>query len=433
MKKYGGYLIHFDEPNRVGRLLQELVFNGKFTDTLSAPDWKPKELEICFLSWDGQSFAHAGLVRRGRHVATAKYRVEFFSFVTIEPSLSFSDLHEHMRMPIEYHLIAVSMGNGVRLSPEDWGEFLSVVKKLRPRLAHDLDLLERKRLAGAREFTHDGFETVAQEKDAVSLAASIAGFDRTEVLGDYAAPDANAPAPFLQGLSRARLREDTMLFHDARVLPGWKEIEKYNVGATEFEKEGRKLTVMNVNRTRVEESLGVDLIYYQHTFDAFILVQYKRMRRGDDGKPSYRPSDAAFKAEIARMREFKKVNAAAAAPKCLKNYRLNNECFYFKLCDEVTFSPYSKDLIGGMYLPLEYWDLLQGSPAVRGRNGGLVFSYKTVKRYLTNTGFIGLMQESWIGSCGGHSKALSKLIHGLLDESHSVILAVEEEDVEPEE
>jgi hypothetical protein len=46
----------------------------------------------------------------------------------------------------------------------------------------------------------------------------------------------------------------------------------------EFQQGPRKLTVINVNRSGVEHALGVDLVYYNHEFDSYVLVQYKRMK-----------------------------------------------------------------------------------------------------------------------------------------------------------
>ena len=47
-------------------------------------------------------------------------------------------------------------------------------------------------------------------------------------------------------------------------------------------------------------------------------------------------------------------------------YRLNPEAFYFKLCEEISFTPLSNNLIRGMYLPLDYWEILTAAPESRG-------------------------------------------------------------------
>jgi hypothetical protein len=49
------------------------------------------------------------------------------------------------------------------------------------------------------------------------------------------------------------------------------------------------------------------LIYYNHAYESFVMVQYKRMTRGNDERKEaeYRPtSDGSYKAELQRMVDF---------------------------------------------------------------------------------------------------------------------------------
>jgi hypothetical protein len=82
---------------------------------------------------------------------------------------------------------------------------------------------------------------------------------------------------------------------------------------------------MNANRTRVEEALGVDLLYNHHQYASYVLVQYKRMRREsleNDG-PVYRPTDESYKSETARMKSFLTEHGEVSAPGALGDYRLD--------------------------------------------------------------------------------------------------------------
>ena len=61
------------------------------------------------------------------------------------------------------------------------------------------------------------------------------------------------------------------------------------------------LTILNCNRQPLEQTLGVDLVYYSHRFDSFVLVQYKRMSEGKRGA-EYRPrNDPSHEKELKRM------------------------------------------------------------------------------------------------------------------------------------
>lgn len=58
--------------------------------------------------------------------------------------------------------------------------------------------------------------------------------------------------------------------------------------------------MLNVNASKIENTLGCDLIYYTHRYDAYVLVRYKRLRRGSRDL-AYRP-DKHLASELARMR-----------------------------------------------------------------------------------------------------------------------------------
>ena len=157
-------------------------------------------------------------------------------------------------------------------------------------------------------------EQVALERDAVGVALDI--FDRSsqlrqETLRRWVPPPGTLP-PFLKGIEQSKLTEEQMLAHDSKVFPG-AEAVAIHIGAT-FTVGERTLSVVYLNRTSVEKSLGVDLIYYNHQFDAYTLVQYKRMNKGPVKKNApdswvFRPSsDRNFGIEIERMQQFRREN-----------------------------------------------------------------------------------------------------------------------------
>jgi hypothetical protein len=78
----------------------------------------------------------------------------------------------------------------------------------------------------------------------------------------------------------------------------------------------------------------------------------------------------------------------------------------------------------GIYIALDYWDVLAVSPDVRGPRGGIVFGYDTVKRYLTNSLFIPLVQRAWIGSTGVGSAELIRVVRDGADAGRSMMVAL---------
>jgi hypothetical protein len=163
---------------------------------------------------------------------------------------------------------------------------------MRPNIAESLDRLDDLRRLSPELFRKPGYEVLAEERDAVNLALRMSGFDQNELL-DWVPPAGERLAPFLQDLQRARISEDQMIAHDAEVFGDWERLKRYQVGATVFRKGPERLTVMNINRHSIEHTLGVDLFYYQHRYDSYVMVQYKRMVK-DNGAAIYRPTDKSY-------------------------------------------------------------------------------------------------------------------------------------------
>ncbi|MBE9009997.1 hypothetical protein IQ250_07235 [Pseudanabaenaceae cyanobacterium LEGE 13415] len=221
-----------------------------------------------------------------------------------------------------------------------------------------------------------------------------------------------------------------MIAHDAEAFGEWKKIERHVVGTAVFERGNERLTIMNVNRHAVEQTAGVDLIYYFYKYNSYILVQYKRMLREGDGL-MYRLNDVSYEKEFSRMEELEHIfnnNLQLSLPleNSLSNYRLNQGTFYFKLCPAEITDITSTDMIQGMYIPLDYWKLLICSEQTLGPRGGRRMTFNNVERYFTNTLFIQLVQEGWLGSSVENTNIITNFIRRAIEENRSVILSSQE-------
>ena len=78
-------------------------------------------------------------------------------------------------------------------------------------------------------------------------------------------------------LARVRLREDTVIEHDARSIPGWTLTSSYQTGRATFSQGDQVLEVITANKQPLEEIFGVDLIYLNRTHRALVMLQYKMM------------------------------------------------------------------------------------------------------------------------------------------------------------
>lgn len=420
MSASGGCIFVIDEDSRTKSVQKSIKARAAFTDTVSDAAWALREREIALVSFDGEHVKFAALVERSTLVATSKRRIRFFQLVDLE-DVPFVDLTVRVGESLKAYVFQSSTGQGGWVPPEIWSQVFRALKVLRPQQADSLEELDELRELSHQRFQEPFFRTVSEEKDGTGLALSFAGLRERETL--LWRPQ-RQPAPFLRSLSQARLREDTMISHDASIFAGWSVVERYRVGAVEFGNSSQRVTIFNVNRTPIETTLGTDLLYYHHQYRAFVLVQYKRML-GDGGEtPAYRPKhDKAYEREVERMRLFQKESADSIGPDPVQHYRLHSGAFYFKVCPEIQFDPLSPDLIEGMYLPLDYWLSLLDSNRAVGPHGGVAVTFDNAGRHLNNTMFTYLVQHGWIGSRSEPTQRLEELVGRLLDEGHSVLLA----------
>jgi hypothetical protein len=79
-----------------------------------------------------------------------------------------------------------------------------------------------------------------------------------------------------------------------------------------------------------------------------------------------------------------------------------------------------------MYLPLEYWDILDIDSSTKSSQGKTKITFNNVGRHMNSTLFVYLVQSGWIGSRIKRTQVLSQLIRQLLEDGKSVVLASSE-------
>lgn len=215
MGEYSGFLVLFDEERRADLLKERAGITSGFSDTFSSPDWKMREWEVCFLSFDGMSLVHACLAQRRNKAATAKYRVDFSEFVDLL-SLDLVEIKQEFPPNLEHHWLRSSSGRGRRVPPATWHELVQIVRRLRPNQATEVDRLLRLRAVAKQRLVGPGAEQLALERDAVGVALDI--FDRSsqlrqETLRRWVPPPGQLP-PFLKGIQQSKLTEEQMLAHE---------------------------------------------------------------------------------------------------------------------------------------------------------------------------------------------------------------------------
>jgi hypothetical protein len=420
----GGFLIRFDEEQRAYLITDIHGIEDGFSDALSSSDWDVKQWEVCGLLFEPHKITHWALARRGRRVATGKVRVEF-THVT-PTSIPLNEVEVKIGSSLARHLVRTRSGVGGKVPPATWHGLKRVIGELDPSALIIVEHLERLRDQSGEVIRRPGTETVAQQRDAVGLALDVfdeSGNLRKRTLSAWVAPPGDGLNSFLEGLDGVRTIEDQLVAHDAATFPDSRNVRHTVVGAV-FGLLGRKLEVFNVNRSRIESSLGVDLLYFNEQFDAWTLIQYKVMEKTPDERSVvYRPDDS-FQTELERMRAFRattpdqwKVGDGNAA------YRLCGDGFFFKLCSRVQLEVLSDSLLPGMYLPREMVeDLLAGQAAV-GPRGGHKITFENAKRHISNTLFADLVRDGWVGTRGVSSDVVGEVVRQALTAGRAVVIA----------
>jgi hypothetical protein len=358
-----------------------------------------------------------GLIRSVQAISTLDSRVVFDLIQPIKPD-SVEDLLSRV--------MRGALRSGASRLRRSEARYESVTEKLRYELVR-LIALEPGNAAALRRINASvrGPTSVrdarALQHDALRLA-----------LKAFGVTDAAAATIQLTGkdtaLDTVRLREDAVIEHDAKSIPGWELDHSYMTGRATFV---RELEVFTANKQPLEELFGVDLIYLNHARKALIMVQYKmlepqarrtRIVRGSmfeykvqDDPEWIVPIDRQFKEELARMARFDK-DLPVKGP-----FRLHPGAFFFKLvkrCASVDAS--------GIILSLGHLKQLITEGKASGPRGGLRINYKSLQgHYLRGEVFIELIRSGYIGTRGATTTHLQGLIEEAVNGGRAVVAAIQ--------
>ena len=220
-----------------------------------------------------------------------------------------------------------------------------------------------------------------------------------------------------------KVREDSVVEHDAREVPGFRLIESDITGRAVFRNGDEYLEIITANRRPLEEVFGVDLIYLNAIKKNIVMVQYKMLEHGSNGNQSdwiYRP-DNQLEAELARMKHFSQVHSPGQL-----EYRINPQVFYLRFV--------RRDAILGkspVTIPVDHFDILRQDPSCKGPKGAYRITYHSLAgKYLRQKEFLGLLRAGYIGAYAQTSADLACLISDVLNDGYAVVRAVH--DKEPE-
>ncbi len=335
MKQEPGLWISIGGGELAGKIQNAIEKYKYFTFPISQGDYHPRQAELVVVSLCGSRADYLGISIRSKTGTTGQMTVGISNLIPIAPrkeAVLRESLPKRLRGGFNPPISGI-----YRPTPKLWEELLSILTPSSPENGERLDRLKRAiRAANQRVSGNRGGGLEAFERDAVASALQAWGGQRVRrrILKN-AAPTADERAPFLARLKDVTSREDPQINHDFTAFPGMTIARRDVVSSVTLSDEGEQITILNCNRQPLEETLGVDLIYYSHQFKSFVMVQYKRMV-DDGGVPAYRPhSDENHAKEVKRMQATEELlqTLPIGTSDDTFCFRLSSDPFFMKLCE----------------------------------------------------------------------------------------------------
>ena len=382
---------------------------------------------MVFASFQGKRITHIANGQRGRSAETNRVQLKMQQLERLTRPIRFSEALEAVPPRVRIRLDEY-LQNGGLLPPQTRKSFVDFMARTDPKVVERLDALSRLHNM-LPDLSPTARENLAFEKDAVGVLLRLAKIDREVVLNWR-------ESRFQQGAKHYYLRglhvdEHTMIASDARTLPGFETIRRsarYH-GALTFQGHGASgpITIINAHPGRLEELTGTDLIYWNHAYHSFVMVQYKAMRyERRNWTFRWREGDG-FWGQITRMETLRrKIDPLRESEEHPRGYRLSSNPFFMKFCKRVAFDPANPKLFRGMYIPLDLWHRLHRSGRLLGERGGNLVTYDNIGRWLSNSKFVDMLTDSWVGTSPIQTEAVDRLISSAFAFRRGVVLGIQQ-------
>lgn len=430
MSGAAGYVLQLT-PERMEALEDNRYWDNSFSEPVDEFTHSRSLPLICFIGDLNGRIKYIGVGRRDVRAGTDLRRLNVYDLQEFEHSIDLLPFVEQVTSQLKWRLIG-TIRNGGYVTQKQFSALVDSILDSEHALGRLLLKYSSARENRIRSLPDRSKRQLAFQKEALSTALGCAEIDRSS-LQEWEPPEegGNQPSSLLDGLPQSRLREDQMVVNDMNNVPGFSRVRDMVQGAAVFEGADRtRLTVVLANRLPLEQLTGADLIYFNETFKSFVFVQYKAMEPGSAGsEPIYRLPDKQLSDEIMRMDRIAELLADCQEPDSPDGYRLSQEPFYLKLCSRIVFNPDDKSLVSGMYIPLSQWKLLESDEDLAGVRGGRGVTFKNIKRHITNTQFIDLVSNAWIGTIPCESVILEDLVKHTIQEGRAVMVAVKTDGV----
>ncbi len=268
-------------------------------------------------------------------------------------------------------------------------------------------------------------EVTQETIDAVTTALAFTGMSaRRKLTDEFGSEDPELELVEERLAQEFTPTEASLIEADLRHFPDM-DARQRNHGVFSFTDGERRLTVWNVNTHGVETAIGVDLVYYNATFESYVVVQYKRSPDGD----VLAPLDDRLDRQLDRMMQLEESapdpSNSAAVGTVPADYRLGG-CAFVKFVNVRENAQVLNQLLIGSYAPARLLVRLRDSGQLKGDRGGKSITKKNVgRRLLDSMIFPRLVAEGWVGTVGV-APGLKNLLDAAAEENRRVVLAVGE-------
>lgn len=367
-----------------------------------------------------------GIASTPTGIADGKVRTRFDSWYSIEPPVDLSELND---------LIARQGAPGVQIhAPEalfattysgtSGQAIIHALTTIRPDVAHWVS-----GLSGDTYIPPDIRQARNEARDAIVLAADVAKIDLPEDAFRHVdfASDTDSLLEIVVNSGYVSDLEEDLIPEDLRRFDGNAEVQRVAASVSIFtdQRDGYQLTVFNVNKKPFEIELGVDLVYWDKTNDAFTLVQYKRLEQVATNSGRYK-NDWVYRRESELRKQLALMPSISVEPRDSRDWRMSESPFWFKFVKGDAGRADDELVLRGMYVPAEYLRLAIDDETLRtGPNGGFRLGYSNA-RYVTRQTFVELLRRGLIGTDSAHSKDLHKVLADLGKTGRQTLIAVKE-------
>ena len=367
---------------------------------------------------NGTAITMLGWISRLKNSADIDETLEFSRAEMVDPPVPYTKVTSRLTARFSSHL--------VNEGPLPDGTGRALVDALTTERTDLRDVIARIEGVAARfpVINSAAGQVLALQRDASIGAVRMAGMDVSDFARWDRPPSALAghdvPPTFIGRIRGQRTIEDRQIDHDGETMLGWLTEKTQHVSWRTFSRFGQRLLVANANREIAEQTLGVDLIYYNVTRGSLVLVQYKRLDALKKGF-YYPDSDPKLARELVRMRAVNRYVAQNGNSR--QDYRLESAPCWIKLCPPQAYVPQTADMIPGMYLSLDHFDRLRADPKCKGPRGGTRLGYDNVPNYLDNTMFSRLVETGFIGTSGTSTDLVYKQIVRSFNHQKALVIA----------